>query len=394
MSDFDSLTKAIEGWFDTKLHDLPDVVRQRVVRDFVPMPWDSLSADERRSVALQLDYQHDPATERERQHAWDRHVRMDEIRKKIAEWAQVTAPIASDLSIKESRLAKLHDELSQLEAEERIAGRSTLVSPTGQVAPRKSTSGKKYIPYLVAQKLLTERIGATLDELAGWIWLGPNDGGIAAYLNANELDPPPRFFYSVPEGQGHDYLAPLMACWFREDDVVNFEPTDRFITGRALIERWSKHPAIRPEAYIRAKIRELSLVDIHPIFGGTQGTFSSEDFFPPIEAGLFVLSDVEEIEASEFCDEAVINVSARPERTVEPALGSAEWRRRIARDAANVRHNQPGGSREKHQQLRDLWASGKYASRDRCAEEECAALGMSFAAARRALRNTPDPQRT
>ena len=49
MSGSDSLTSALEGWFDTLLRDLPDVVRQRVEREFFPMLWDTFSADERRS---------------------------------------------------------------------------------------------------------------------------------------------------------------------------------------------------------------------------------------------------------------------------------------------------------------------------------------------------------
>ena len=75
-----------------------------------------------------------------------------------------------------------------------------------------------------------------------------------------------------------------------------------------------------------------------------------------------------------------------------PALGSPEWRTATARKAANARHDKPGGSREKQEAIRTIWASGKYTTRDRCAEEECAALDMSFSAARKALRNTPDPK--
>ena len=74
-------------------------------------------------------------------------------------------------------------------------------------------------------------------------------------------------------------------------------------------------------------------------------------------------------------------------------LGSSEWRKKTARTAANVRHDQPGGSRDKQRQIRQIWASGKYSSRDVCAEQECAALGMSFSAARKALINTPRPSR-
>ena len=66
---------------------------------------------------------------------------------------------------------------------------------------------------------------------------------------------------------------------------------------------------------------------------------------------------------------------------------------RKAKKAADIRHSKPGNSREKSMSIKRIWASGKYTSRDRCAEEECAALGMSYSSARKALRNTPDPER-
>lgn len=59
--------------------------------------------------------------------------------------------------------------------------------------------------------------------------------------------------------------------------------------------------------------------------------------------------------------------------------------------AANAKHSRSGGSRELADKMRKTWASGKYSSRDICAEQECAALNMSFSTARKALRNTPDP---
>jgi hypothetical protein len=82
--------------------------------------------------------------------------------------------------------------------------------------------------------------------------------------------------------------------------------------------------------------------------------------------------------------------------TRQPAsgVGSAAWRTQTAKAAANARHNRPGGSRDKQRQIREIWATGKYSSRDICADEECAALGMSFSAARKALRNAPKPVRS
>lgn len=60
-------------------------------------------------------------------------------------------------------------------------------------------------------------------------------------------------------------------------------------------------------------------------------------------------------------------------------------------EGAEILHSRPGGSREKREKIRAIWATGKYESRDVCAEQECAALGMSFSTARKALRNTPEP---
>lgn len=70
------------------------------------------------------------------------------------------------------------------------------------------------------------------------------------------------------------------------------------------------------------------------------------------------------------------------------------WLRQKARAAAQARHNKPGGSRDMQERIRAIWASGKYSTRDRCAEEESGALGISFSTARKALRNTPEPKRT
>jgi hypothetical protein len=75
-------------------------------------------------------------------------------------------------------------------------------------------------------------------------------------------------------------------------------------------------------------------------------------------------------------------------------IGSPAWRKQQAKAAADALHSKPGGSRDVREQMRAIWASGKYTSRDRCAEEECGALGISYSTARKALRNTPEPQRT
>ena len=64
-----------------------------------------------------------------------------------------------------------------------------------------------------------------------------------------------------------------------------------------------------------------------------------------------------------------------------------------ARAAAHARHRQPGGSVAKQDKVREIWASGKYKSRDACARNECDAIGMSYSTARKALIRMPEPKR-
>lgn len=86
-----------------------------------------------------------------------------------------------------------------------------------------------------------------------------------------------------------------------------------------------------------------------------------------------VMDEFKSILASEITDAAVAG------RDID--------RSKRAKRAADVRHSKPGGAREKTDEIRRIWASGKYTSKDRCAEEECGALNISFSSARKALRN-------
>jgi hypothetical protein len=117
MSSFNSLTLALEGWFDKPLCDLPDALRKRIEDDFEPMPWDRLTALGRRDVAQQVDAIDDPALEQVRQFGWDHADRKIAILTRIAEWEGIATPTALDLAQKETRLAELRPELTRIEAE-------------------------------------------------------------------------------------------------------------------------------------------------------------------------------------------------------------------------------------------------------------------------------------
>ena len=64
---------------------------------------------------------------------------------------------------------------------------------------------------------------------------------------------------------------------------------------------------------------------------------------------------------------------------------------RRGKKAANARYNQASGSRSKRAKLLRIWASGRYSTRDACAEQECDALYVTFRTARKWLVGTPDP---
>lgn len=166
---------------------------------------------------------------------------------------------------------------------------------------RSSVPADAYVAYPLALRELRQRIGATSHEIAAWVFHGPSTGGLAAYVNANELDPPPRFSYVMfmHSEDSRDYLSPLMRTWFSKRELATFEPDERYITGGALIERWNGWPGIVPEAFIRAKIHESRLCDLHPILGLTQGSID-EPFFAPLEEALFALSEVQAVELEDF----------------------------------------------------------------------------------------------
>jgi len=79
-------------------------------------------------------------------------------------------------------------------------------------------------------------------------------------------------------------------------------------------------------------------------------------------------------------------------RFLEGQIAGRDAQRKIvAKKGGEALHSKLDGSREKRRLIQEAWASGKYTTRDICAEEECGALKMSFSTARKALRNTPEP---
>ena len=153
------------------------------------------------------------------------------------------------------------------------------------------TATTAFIPFLVVKRLLADRLKASPEEIAVWIFLGPQHGGLAAYEHVNEFEDPPRFYFDYTAGP--DYLEPLVRCWFKKEEVDRFNPPDRFVTGQQLINRWS-NSVNSVNKFIEQQIAESRLLDLHPTFGGTQWTEDGE--YPTRESALFELAKIEAIE--------------------------------------------------------------------------------------------------
>ncbi|MBN8476057.1 hypothetical protein [Sulfuritalea sp.] len=373
---FESLTLALEPWFEQALVELPDALRYRVDREIL-VPWDSLAPAQRRAAALQRDYRHDPAMEQDRRSWWEFLVRKRTVRAQIATWEATATPAANDLALKEGRLKEMREELARMDERQRQASGSYSPARKPSAAANEAPAmGADYIAYPKAMAMLAGQLDATPEELAAWVWMGPKDSGIAAYLNANELDPPPRFHYDLGNGDDFDYVSPLMACWFNAEDIAQFEPTDRYITGQTLIERWSRQPGLQAEAFIRAKIAESRLLDAHPIFGSTQGTCPEQSGFPPLASGLFLLAHVEAIEAEDFAN-VEEGKSRKGQSTVPPAAPKSK---------GHLNHDLQMQERANQIAAQKMEETKRPVTRDKVAKLLAAELGMTIDTVLRRIR--------
>ena len=193
--------------------------------------------------------------------------------------------------------------------------------------------GADFLPCLAALSSLRQRLqSVSVEELAMWVFDGPESGGLAAYVSANELSPPPRFSFQMLQFSltecDPDFVAPLMACWFLRTEIRDFQPAKRYIKGDALRARWSADRDVSVEAFVLSKIAESRLHGGHPIFGLTQGTLCDSELVPGWESAMFDLAEVEAIEATDLAGRGL----GRP---IEE--GPAERRARIQRRADQLR---------------------------------------------------------
>jgi hypothetical protein len=200
MAEFVSLQSALEPWFETPLDALPADIRDRVQRDMSPFDWDYLSPGQRKKAARAWDERHDPKAERASQLAWELVVRSYNLEREITRWHGISAPTGSEVAQKHARLEELQQQLDQTNW---LLEHAQLVSPahaTTSVSQPGPRPPPKYLPFPAAINRLRERLATNEHELAAWIFMGPENGGIAAYRKTGELHPPPRFLFDISAG--------------------------------------------------------------------------------------------------------------------------------------------------------------------------------------------------
>lgn len=244
-------------------------------------------------------------------------------------------------------------------------------------------------------------------------WLKPTSLGTTIECSACEENCiRPVEFSSVPAGR----IAPAYVACEKRSEVGKVKiPQARlqqWQVTHAQIARWvsgALHLGVKPSkdaasaSFVLGNVQgnqrlsELRLDLNEPVslnVSGHMRPLSEISFIadgqPSVDrAVIAAMVDLPPVRVPKTKQSAKMKPSDRDDQGLE--VGTPRWREQAARKAANARHSKPGGSRDKRQRILRIWATGKYSSRDRCAEEECGALNMSYSAARRALRNTPDP---
>lgn len=109
------LTDLIQPYLNTKLHDIPDEIRNRICAEDTFSLWDFLSPEQRCKWAANIDYEEDPNREDERKRDWDITFATLQTEDEIKRCEGLnTHGIPSEEKIKKAMLAELKNKLAEL----------------------------------------------------------------------------------------------------------------------------------------------------------------------------------------------------------------------------------------------------------------------------------------
>lgn len=309
MPNFESLEKRLDGWFSKSFDELPGLLKRIVIPKFQPFGWDNLDPDQRRSLAIQSDYQNDPAKAAHQEYWFNFVVLKQELESQLRGWEAVAAPTAQELSEKERRIAQLRQEIGHRNRLESLLMRRDfprLVSIDS--GGGKSLAPEKLISMPIALHSLAERLGSSKEEIAAWVYLSEVEGGLSAYKEHRYKGEFQRFYFS-PE-LDHDYVGAIANCWFDECEIESFEPVNRYLSGAACVKVLEDDSERDWKVILADLIKSGVIADLHPIVGVTRASSPVDMNLPEFETSLLCVSQVEH--ALKECG-MTSNKSLRPE---------------------------------------------------------------------------------
>ena len=277
----------LANYFDSETAELPSHLVTRVQEAFKLFDWDKCTVSQRKSRAKAYDEQNDPGWAVNQQFWLDITNSLHDIQRKRNEWSNVSATTASDKQIQIEKISALDKRESHLrEIMTRLEHRD-FPRYQNQNVVLGAHEDDNWLSLVAAERLLKGRLGASFPEIAAWVELGPDNDGLKAFTESNELE----YFYFTPD-MGDDYLGALHTCRFRENDVLDFAPQERYLSGAELLDCLRTELGDNTRAYVVAQISNNALLDIHPSMGVTNAGIYVHSGFPSIEKGLFLVSQI------------------------------------------------------------------------------------------------------
>ncbi|MCB0072239.1 MAG: hypothetical protein KDE20_12305 [Caldilineaceae bacterium] len=279
------LEASLLPWYEESFDNLPVQLQRLVTTKFPPVSWEDLSPDQRRLRAMAIDHQESPEFSEQVDFWLNLYSDLVEKEQQIGELSSLSGNSPSEVLAKQKALAELTAQTSEIRNKIRSAPK-----PPPLQSERRVPDAGKLIPFKKTMYILKKTHGASAEELAAWVHLGRENGGVSAYRCVKEV----RRFHFQPE-MDTDYIMHLLDCDFEEEVITAFIPDDRYITGRELLDALSVEFGSLARKYLMAMSADGTLMDLHPITGGTDNGLRDNLGFPPMEDALFSVAEIQKV---------------------------------------------------------------------------------------------------
>lgn len=280
-----SLAELLSTWYEDPFERLPKHLKRLVKAEFSPLSWQDLSPEQRKMQAMAIDELESPEFRKREEYWFNLYSKLCQKERELAEISTVAATTPSEILARERALTELTSKATEIRNRIRSAPR-----PSQTKHESKLPDPEKLIPFKKAMSILKSRLGASAEELAAWVFLSPKNGGVSAYYSAERVY---RFHFETE--MDTDYVVHLFNCGFEQDAIANFTPSERFITGKELLDSFSGELEELTRKYLIARSIDGTLTDLHPISGGSDNGLKENLGLPPMEDALFSVAQIQQI---------------------------------------------------------------------------------------------------